>query len=337
MSEADGIFVLDTGSTDNTVELLQKNGVTVKSEKITPWRFDTARNRSLQLVPADADICVCTDLDELFEPDWRKKVENAWVAGVRQLRYRYTWNFRADGSEGYVFWLDNIHSRNGFKWVNPVHEVLKYEGKAPLITAEAEGVQLNHHADPEKSRAQYLPLLEMSVKEDPKNDRNMHYLGREYMYYGKWDKCVETLLKHLAMPSAVWRDERAASMRYIAKSYAALGDKANARKYHMLSVTEAPHLREPWLDFALFEEKEGNNYAVIALCLEALKITERPKTYISEAESWGSLPYDLLSVAYFYTGNKIEACKMIDKALAINPTEPRLIKNREIIFGSNIL
>ena len=61
MSEADEIFVLDTGSQDNTVQLLREAGAKVWEEKIVPWRFDVARNRSLELVPEDTDICVCTD------------------------------------------------------------------------------------------------------------------------------------------------------------------------------------------------------------------------------------------------------------------------------------
>ena len=60
MSEADNIYVLDTGSTDNSVKKLEDLGVTVKSKKIEPWRFDTARNESLKMVPNDTDICVCT-------------------------------------------------------------------------------------------------------------------------------------------------------------------------------------------------------------------------------------------------------------------------------------
>ena len=77
MSEADEIVVLDTGSQDDTVEKLRENGVKVTSEEIKPWRFDRARNRSLELVPEDADICVCTDLDEVFEPGWRAALEKA--------------------------------------------------------------------------------------------------------------------------------------------------------------------------------------------------------------------------------------------------------------------
>ena len=77
MKEADEIYVLDTGSTDNTVNKLQELGVNVTQKIITPWRFDIARNESLNLVPKNTDICVCTDLDEVFEPGWRKKLEQA--------------------------------------------------------------------------------------------------------------------------------------------------------------------------------------------------------------------------------------------------------------------
>ena len=73
VKEADEIYVLDTGSMDNTVEELKKRGVIVSQKEINPWRFDVARNLSLDMVPNDADICVCIDLDEVLEVGWRKK------------------------------------------------------------------------------------------------------------------------------------------------------------------------------------------------------------------------------------------------------------------------
>ena len=60
MGEADKVVVLDTGSEDGTAEKLKKRGAVVAEERIVPWRFDTARNRSLELVDEDADICVCS-------------------------------------------------------------------------------------------------------------------------------------------------------------------------------------------------------------------------------------------------------------------------------------
>lgn len=328
MSEADQIVVLDTGSTDNTVEKLRARGAQVTVEPISPWRFDTARNRSLELVPPDADICVCTDLDEVFHPGWRALLEAAWVPGASQATYRYTWSFNPDGSEGVVFWYEKIHARHGYQWVHPVHEVLAYTGPGvPGRKVTVEGMQLDHHADPTKSRAQYLPLLELSVAEAPEDDRNVHYLGREYLFHGRWDDCIRTLKRHLSMPTASWRDERSASMRYIAKSYYMKGEPGLARDWYLKAIAEAPHLREPYMDLAylLYEGEEWEGVLYFTGC--ALSITQRPRTYICEAASWGSLPYDLRSIAFFRTGRVAQALSEARQALKLEPENERLQGN----------
>ena len=81
MSEADYIVVLDTGSTDGTYEALAADPrvTLVKQEIINPWRFDVARNRSMELIPDDADILVCTDFDEQFEPGWAAFLRDSWI------------------------------------------------------------------------------------------------------------------------------------------------------------------------------------------------------------------------------------------------------------------
>lgn len=326
MKEADEIYVLDTGSTDNTVTELEKYGVKVFKKEIKPWRFDTARNDSLELLPQNTDICVCTDLDEVFEPGWRDKMERAFKNGATKLSYRYTWNFNADGSEGVVFNIEKAHSRKGYKWVNPVHEILVGENEK---IAYANGVQLNHHADNSKPRSQYLPLLELAVEEDPENDRNMHYLGREYMFYKKYDKAIKTLKQHLNLKSATWRDERCASMRFIARCYSQLGNITEAYKYHLLAIGEAPYLREPWLDAAYFEYFRENWLGCAYFIEYALDIKERTVSYITEAASWDSTPYDVLSIAYYKLGNIEKAIENVKKAIAIS-NDDRLKENLKL-------
>lgn len=328
MSEADEIVVLDTGSEDDTAKILKAQGVKVVTEAIVPWRFDKARNRSLELVPEDADICVCTDLDEVFEPGWRTHLEEAWVEGAGQARYRYTWSFTEEGKEGVVFWIEKAHRRWGYEWVHPVHEILRWTGEGTAgVMVTAYGVQLNHFPDGEKSRGQYLPLLEMSVEEEPDDDRNMHYLGREYMYRGRWDDCIRTLEKHLAMASARWEDERAASMRYIARSYLMKGERKKAREWYLKAIVQAPHLREPYTDLAhaLYEEENWEGVLYFTEC--ALAITHRPSTYICEAAAWGSLPHDLRAMAFFRTGRPGDALEEAMKALALAPGDKRLLGN----------
>lgn len=334
MSEADGIYVLDTGSDDDTVKILESHGAHVEREIISPWRFDTARNKSLNLVPIDADICVCTDLDEVFEPGWRSLLEKAWRKGVTRVSYRYTWNFEPDGSEGHVFWLDKIHARHGYHWTHPVHEVLTWEGEGKENRITVEGIQLNHHADPEKSRAQYLPLLETAVREAPEDDRNVYYLGREYFFHQRWDDCINMLKRHLSLPAAQWRDERCASMRYIARAYAKKGNEAAAEEWGWRAIAEAPYLREPFMELAwrLYEKKDWEG--VIYLTGRALKITDRKNTYITENAVWGSLPWDLRSVAFFYTDQRKKALEAVEEALKLSPENERIQRNRRLILAA---
>ena len=332
MSEADEIVVLDTGSSDDTVQRLRYRGARVEVEVISPWRFDVARNRSMDLVPEDADICVCTDLDEVFHPGWRALLEAAWRPGDSQAVYRYTWSFNPDGSEGVVFWYEKIHARHGWRWTHPVHEVLTWTGKGrPGRKVTVEGIQLDHRPDPTKSRAQYLPLLELSVEEDPSDDRNLHYLGREYMYRGRWDDCIRTLERHLAMPSAIWADERAASMRYIARSWAMKGKRQRARDWYLRAIAEAPHLREPYTDLALLLYEDGQWDGVLYFTDCALAITQRPRSYICEAAPWGSLPHDLRAIAFFQTGRLEEALSEAREALTLEPTNQRLADNVSLL------
>ena len=273
MKEADEIYCLDTGSTDNTIELLEKNGVNVEKKIITPWRFDVARNLSLELVPLDTDICVCTDLDEVFEPGWRKQLEEQWKENTTRGKYNYNWSLDENNNPIISFNIEKIHTRKNYKWTHPVHEILTYTSKnenTPLI----KNIPLTHYPDQNKSRSSYLPLLELSVKEDPEDDRNMHYLGREYMYYGKYKKAITTLKKHLELKKATWKDERAASMRFISRCYKKLKNYPEAKHYLDKAIDEAPYLRDAYVERAILEYELNNYKETEIYCLKALKITK---------------------------------------------------------------
>jgi len=329
MKEADEIYVLDTGSDDNTVKLLKDRGVNVKIEEIKPWRFDVARNKSLELIPEDTDICVCTDLDEVFKPGWRKELESIWQKGTNRLRYIYNWSIE-NNKPIISFYGEKIHSRHNYKWTHPVHEVLTYvkENERFLLT---NNIILNHYPDSSKSRGSYLPLLELSVKEDPDDDRNMHYLGREYMYYSKWNKCIDTLIKHLKLPKATWKDERCASMRFIARSYVNLNRYEEAELWLKKAIKEAPYLRDPYVEMAILQYRLNNHLKVIKYCTQALTIKINKMSYINERFCWDYTIDDLLSISYYNLGLYDISLYYIDRALKYNNKDERLIKNRELI------
>ena len=147
------------------------------------------------------------------------------------------------------------------------------------------------------------------------------------MYSGHWEDCIRTLREHLAMPTAVWRDERCTSMRFVARAYAALGQREKARCWYLRAIAEAPHLREGYTDMArlLYELEEWDG--VLHFTALALRITEPPLESICEAESWGALPWDLRAVALYRRGRFAEALTAAETALFFSPEDERLRRN----------
>ena len=327
--DADGIYVLDTGSTDDTVNKLKSHGIVVEQKIINPWRFDVARNLSLDLVPEDYDVCVCLDLDEVLVNGWKELIINNWKEDTTRLRYNYIWSFDEYGNPAVNFLSDKIHGRKNYKWVNPVHEILKYDGNEMFLTCEE--LTIKHYPDNTKSRSSYLPLLELAVQEDPNNDRNTHYLGREYMYYQKWNEAIDMLIRHLNLPKATWKDERCASMRFIARCYKNLNRFEEAKMWLNKAINEAPYLRDPYVESALLYYQLNDWSNVIKYCNDALKIEKHAKSYINETFSWDYTIYDLLSIAYFNLEKYDLSLENIIKAVEMSPNDERLKNNKILI------
>lgn len=333
MQEADIIIVTDTGSTDNTVEKLRQRGVIVYIDVIKPWRFDKARNSCLKNIPEDVDICVSTDLDEVFEPGWRENLERAWTPGTKRAHYHFTWSFKADGSPGVTFMYDRIHARHDYEWVNPTHECLSYLGNEKEIYAWCPDVRLQHYPDPAKDRSFNLPLLELAIEERPNDVRNYHYLGREYMYAGMWNKCIDTLTKHVTMPNSYWRDEKSASMRFIARAFRALNNDVEAKSWLYRAIAETPYAREPYVEMARLMYDKKDWIGLYHIVNDGLSIKERT-SYMNETWSWDFTLYDYGAIACYNIGLKDKALEYAKTAYDMSPDDERLKNNFELIKNS---
>lgn len=344
MDEADLVVVTDTGSEDGTQEKLKERGAVVYEDHIEPWRFDTARNISLDHVPEDVDICVCTDLDERFEPGWRECLEKAWAAHepekagrtAKSGKYLYNWRLKEDGTPDVQFYYFKVHERHDFRWKCPVHEFIQYAGSLPYEIIYIEGMVLSHYPDIYKSRGTYLPLLEMAVKEDPQDERMRCYLGREYMYRGEWEKCRKTLTDYLSMPSAVWRDERSAAMRWIAKAHSELGNVSEAYSWYYRAIGEMPDMRDPYVEFAQLCCEQKDWPMTLFLTEEALKIKEKSKTYVNMGYAWDYTLDDLCAMAAYWMKLREKALEHARNALFFAPEDERLRNNLKIIESASL-
>lgn len=329
--EADMVIVTDTGSTDGTVEKLRARGAVVYCESIVPWRFDIARNTAMDHIPEDIDICVSNDVDEVFEKGWREKLEKVWKSSHTRARYLFTWSYNPDGTPKKQFAMEKIHRRHGFRWIHPVHEVLKYDGEDPDSVVFVPGMILNHYPDLSKPRTQYLPLLELSAKENPQDDRTSFWLGREYMYRKEHDKCITELSRHLKLPSARWNEERSASMRFISKSYQAKGNIKLAKVWLYRAIAECPNVREPYLYMARLGYLQNDWPLVYLMTEKALDIKTKTGSYLVETDAWGYPLYDLGAICCYRLGLLEKSYHYAVTACKMEPGDARLKRNLELI------
>lgn len=334
--EADYLLIVDTGSSDKTVEKAKELNINVESIVINPWRFDDARNASLALLPTDIDFCVALDMDEILVQGWRAELQQAFDQGLTRPRYKYTWSWNEDGTPGKQFFNEKIHTRFNYRWKFPVHEVVCFYSSDPNVSEKTGfiNLEIHHFADHTKPRSQYLPLLKMACLEYPNDDRMTFYYARELFFNKNVSEALTEFKKYLSLPSAVWKAERAECMRYIGKC--SKGEEA--LEWFKKSISEYPGRREPYVDLALRYFINCNWYECVKWTEESLKLTEPKLEYCTDAVAWGHIPHDMYAVSAYNIALKsedlivkrnlfMEAFKQGILALSMNKTEARLRTN----------
>lgn len=318
--DADLIVVADTGSTDDTVSLLEANGAIVHHIRVKPWRFDDARNACLALLPPDIDVCVSLDLDEVLQPGWREEIERVWKPETTRLRYGFDWG------AGIQFSYEKIHARHGYRWTRPVHEY-PVPDRITEVWADTDQLLVVHRPDSSKSRGHYLDLLKTSVAEDPYDPKNSFYLAREFSFARMWDEAIAEGNRYLALPAATWPHERCYGMRVIGRCYEELGQPDVGLSWHRRACAEAPETREPFVDLAMLCYRTSRWGECYGAAITALGITFRAKLYTVDPEVWGAKPHDLAALGAWNLGLHDAALRHAKDAVALSPDDLRLRQN----------
>jgi len=328
LKDADLIHISDTGSTDGTWEKLnsllpQYTNLVVDQISVTPWRFDVARNQQLDKIYEMNEnekndwMYFQVDIDEYPSIGWYSDIQNAILQYpyINRATYRYCFNYFDNGTENIVFNADKIHNYN-YKWINAVHEVLVNTSKCIESSIHISGFTLEHHSIYKERRKTYLELLKFSVDEDPNNDRNLHYYGRELVYTGQYEEAIKYLKQHLTI--GTWNQELASSCRYISESYINLNNYEQAENYYKKGIEYSKDTREPYYWYCKFLYEHEKWLSLIKYANIAIQLINNNDSYIHQNEAYGPFFYDKLCLAYFYgEKNKYKALESAYCALGI--------------------
>lgn len=125
---ADEVLVVDSGSTDRTVELAQKNGARVVFRE---WDNDFAAQRNFVLTQTAADWVLYLDADERLNEPLAKRICDIMAADAKEAAMKKQYSFqRKSVAFGKKFsygplhpdWVTRLFPRESVTWVGKVHE-----------------------------------------------------------------------------------------------------------------------------------------------------------------------------------------------------------------------
>ena len=341
--EADCVVVLDTGSTDNTVELLKQYEpfVTVKQydySKDGIFRFDKARNDSLKLVPFDTDICVVLDLDQVPLKGWSKIIKERFSEGYTEV-YGYIVDHDENGNELNRWRSKNVHPNSPYYiWDKVIHEGINDYSGNKVKGIFDENFIINHYPDLHKDRGIYKDLLYYACKEHPEDSYYAIYLGIELAKYSKEESAnaFRRALKECDFTNnsdiyyqtyinlALSTDDTREALDCL-YSAEAIGEENNI-KTRRLYVTFAN----------IFEEKGEDDKAIDSL-EKALAIQSNSNDWREDSKNFSGYIEDRLSLFYYYKKhNLLKAIEYSTKALSLDPNNERMLNNLKFYYNSYI-
>ncbi len=309
-------MLVDTGSTDDTVQRAQRLGIVTDRIAVEPFRYDVARNLALDLVPAEIDVCLSLDLDEVLLPGWRSHLEEAWRTGATRVTCWHSWLWSDDYPPLRFTSDDRIHARRDYRWRFPVHEQLeRVGGEAEVIAASP--IEIKHLRDTRAARPHYLPLLRLRADEHPDDGSTAHLLACEARLNGLWDeaRCQERRALGLSLSP----NERLHAMLMLA-----FLEPAAREDWLLAACKEFPERREPWCTLAQFHFDHQRWRACRAAVYVALRIQQPADDYLANPFAWGPWPDRLAALASHELGDDQLTVHHARRGLRSSPTDAEL-------------
>lgn len=237
VKEADAIYISDTGSEDNTIEIAKRYTPHVFQD---PWQDDYAKARNFIRSKAETDYCLSIDADEYLEAGGIEKIREAIESGGKT----YSVNMKGENSNN-IHRLGRVFKNDGsVKWQGAIHETLTPKEENHIDVLITYGHSTAHQKDPERN----LRILLKQVSDNPNSPREKYYLAREYYYRKDYIKAIWIWEEYVGQSN--YLPEKADAYLYLARCYffANKGDKA--RKMCSKAIELNPDFKEALLFMA---------------------------------------------------------------------------------------
>ena len=196
----DEIIIVDTGSTDKTIEVASKY-----TDKIYhfDWINDFSAARNYSFSKATKEYVMWLDADDIIEEESRTGLKNLKKnldkkVDIVLMDYRH--GYDDDGHFSMVMLRERLFKRSkGFKWKNKVHEVIDFDqNKVNLLICD---IYVTHtqSIDSKKSFQRNLQIIEKAIKNNTYGLQEAVYHGTTLFGLGRYDEALEALNNYFDM------------------------------------------------------------------------------------------------------------------------------------------
>lgn len=284
----DQVMVLDTGSSDTTPLLAQREGAEVRTwAPKDAFHFADARNEAIAY--ATGDWILSIDADETLRPGSIGALRDAASSGDYE-GFRVLHLDRGLDTRKFRFF-----KRGRFRWKYRIHETLEPVAAVSKIS-RTDRVSIEHLPPPARSKFnRNLKLLRLCVEESPEHHAAFMKLGMELLNSGETDEGIDWLRRFAGReePSVEARSEALCQIgRVLGKSRNLEGALDEFEKAHQL----APLRREPLWYAAIELIKNAKLPEAKSFLRACISIPEAARSdfELNLPSVWGKLPSDTL-------------------------------------------
>ncbi len=332
----DEINIVDTGSTDRTVEIARAFGARIEHRE---WRDDFAWARNESLAMATKRWVLQLDADEELLPESLEALEQlkatpAYLVGVYVRCINKSDRYGGGAMSHATSRIFPNHER--VRYTGLIHEFACLDGNAKGIAAVLSPVKILHHgytSDIIESRdknARNLRILEEAIRREPDEAFHWYNYGLTTFLVGDTDRAIEAMER-------MWELTRDDARAFVPNGLQILAD----------AYTERLGQPERGLEYALLALKLSPNYANAhfsagkahmhmkqwdrsrEMYMAAIDDAAQPvQQFIVDDEISRWKAHSEIGATYALEGREEEAIEWFSKGLANHPASQPLLLNR---------
>ena len=328
----DEIIIVDTGSTDSTIEIVKKYTNQVYDFN---WVDDFSKARNYTFSKASKDYIMWLDADDvILENDLinLKQLKNNLDTTVDMVMMKYNVAFDEYNNPTLSYYRERLMSRKkNYQWISPIHEVIPPSGNIIYSDIAISHKKL-HPSDKSRNLRIFNKMIMEGLELDP---RQQFYYSRELYYHGQYQKAIDNFNQFLDSKQG-WIENCISACIDLSDCYQKINDNNKA----FLALLRSFEFDKPRPEICckLGNHFLENNKIETAIFWYELAISNKPDMKnggFHNADYFGFIPYIQLCVCYDKIGNTEKAIFYNNKAGKLKPNDKAFLYNKNYFQNKN--